>query len=301
MIVCFDLEGPISPQDNAYELMKLIPNGDEIFSKISRYDDILALKKKDYEAGYTLALILPFLISHKINEDDIEGVSEKAKINEGAKELVSRLKKRHKFYIISTSYEQHAYSIGKRIGVPKENIYCTAFPINDYLYYDIDLQKTEKQIIDLNNNGIEEFFNEFYETLDDTMKKIIENTKVIGGKYKTEAIYKVLEREKEDIKNVVAVGDSITDFKMLKNIKERGGISIVFNGNEYAIPYAEFAFAGTTLLPLASFIESRNKKEFIEKWEGKGHFHYVGENTEKIISIHKKFRNIMRGKAGELG
>ncbi|MCK4247978.1 MAG: hypothetical protein KAX04_05510, partial [Methanomicrobia archaeon] len=98
MIVCFDLEGPISPQDNAYELMKLIPNGDEIFSKISRYDDILVLKKKDYEAGYTLALILPFLISHKINEDDIERVSEKAKINEGAKELVSRLKKKHKFY-----------------------------------------------------------------------------------------------------------------------------------------------------------------------------------------------------------
>jgi energy-converting hydrogenase A subunit R len=110
-----------------------------------------------------------------------------------------------------------------------------------------------------------------------------------------------LERENENIKSVVAVGDSITDFKMLKAIKEKGGISIVFNGNEYAIPYAEFAFAGTNLLPLASFIESQNKKEFIKKWKGEGYFHHAGEDIEKIILIHKKYRNIMRGKAGELG
>jgi len=301
MIVCFDLEGPISPQDNAYELMKLILNGGEIFSKISKYDDILALKKKDYEAGYTLALILPFLISHKINEDDIKRVSEKAKINEGVKELVSILKKKHKFYIISTSYEQHAYSIGKRIGVPKEDIYCTKFPINDYLHYDIDLQEAEKEILNLKDHNIEEFFNNFYEKIDKDIKKIIENTKVIGGKYKTEAIYKILERENENIKSVVAVGDSITDFKMLKAVKEKGGISIVFNGNEYAIPYAEFAFAGTNLLPLAYFIESKNKKEFIKKWNGEGYFHHVNKDIEKIILIHKKYRNIMRGKAGELG
>ena len=61
--ICFDLEGPLSPQDNAYELMKLFPNGDRIFEVISRYDDLLALEgKEDYEPGDTLSLIVPFLV-----------------------------------------------------------------------------------------------------------------------------------------------------------------------------------------------------------------------------------------------
>jgi hypothetical protein len=30
-------------------------------------------------------------------------------------------------------------------------------------------------------------------------------------------------------------------------------------------------------------------------------FGALGEDIEKIILIHKKYRNIMRGKAGELG
>jgi len=42
--ICFDLEGPLSPQDNAYELMKLFPDGDKVFEVISRYDDLLTLE-----------------------------------------------------------------------------------------------------------------------------------------------------------------------------------------------------------------------------------------------------------------
>jgi energy-converting hydrogenase A subunit R len=301
MILCFDLEGPLSPQDNAYEVMGLIPHGHEIFAKISRYDDILALKKQDYEPGYTLALILPFLISHNITEEDIRTVSARARINNGAKELISRLKNRHKCYIISTSYEQHAYGIGKRIGMPHDHIYCTKVPLDRYLVHEIDLDDTEKEILALRENEIEEFFTDFYASLDVEIAEIIEHTTVRGGSHKTEAIYTILEKEKGSMKDVIAVGDSITDFKMLKAVKEEGGVSIVFNGNEYAIPHAEVAYAGTSLLPLASFIEAKDKKTFVESWGGDGHFHIVGENTEEIVAIHKKYREVMRGSAGELG
>jgi predicted HAD superfamily phosphohydrolase len=39
-VAFFDLEGPISAQDNAYEVFGLVPNGHEIFEVISKYDDI---------------------------------------------------------------------------------------------------------------------------------------------------------------------------------------------------------------------------------------------------------------------
>ena len=34
-VICFDIEGPLSPKDNAYELMKLFPGGGKIFEIIS--------------------------------------------------------------------------------------------------------------------------------------------------------------------------------------------------------------------------------------------------------------------------
>ena len=134
-IVCFDLEGPLSPQDNAYEVMGLFKNGHRIFETISRYDDLLALEgKEDYEAGDTLMLIAPFLVYHCITEDDIKLVSKKAMLVEGAHDLISELKKNaFEPYIISTSYEQHAHSIGSRLGIPVTNIASTRFPLNSYL------------------------------------------------------------------------------------------------------------------------------------------------------------------------
>src|SRR4030043_400511 len=90
--ICFDLEGPLSPQDNAYELMKLFPNGDKVFEVISRYDDLLTLaEREDYEPGDTLALIVPFLILHDISENDITTLATKASLTGGAQKLISWL------------------------------------------------------------------------------------------------------------------------------------------------------------------------------------------------------------------
>jgi energy-converting hydrogenase A subunit R len=68
-LIFFDMEGPLSIQDNAYELMKLFPDGGQVFEVISRYDDLRALEgRDDYDPGDTLALIIPFLIHHGITE-----------------------------------------------------------------------------------------------------------------------------------------------------------------------------------------------------------------------------------------
>ena len=59
-----DCEGPISKNDNAYELTEhFIPNGAQLFANISRYDDVLAdvFAKPGYTAGSTLKLVLPSL------------------------------------------------------------------------------------------------------------------------------------------------------------------------------------------------------------------------------------------------
>ena len=114
--IFFDLEGPLSPQDNAYEVMKLIgEKGAFIFEVISKYDDIKSIEgRESYEPGDTLALIVPFLLLHGITEGDINRVSERAKIVDGAKDLFEKLQTENwDIYIISTSYKQHAYNVKK--------------------------------------------------------------------------------------------------------------------------------------------------------------------------------------------
>ena len=73
-----DCEGPISKNDNAFEVTKnFIPQGNKLFTIISKYDDVLAdvLKKSSYKAGDTLRLILPFLKAYGATNNKIREFS----------------------------------------------------------------------------------------------------------------------------------------------------------------------------------------------------------------------------------
>jgi len=59
-----DCEGPLSKNDNAYELAEhFMPDGARFFAIVSKYDDVQAdvVERHGYKAGDTLRLILPFL------------------------------------------------------------------------------------------------------------------------------------------------------------------------------------------------------------------------------------------------
>ena len=260
--ICFDLEGPLSPQDNAYEVMKLM--GDEgaaIFEVISRYDDIISLEEREgYEPGDTLALIVPFFLAHDLTEGDIRKVSARAKVIDGAKYLFDQLQADNwDIYIISTSYEQHAYNIGYQLGVPEDHIICTkldlakmrlALPESAFTL----LKEAEKDIIELYSdiesddtdrivNRLDEFFFRQLPALDFD----VFSTRVIGGERKAEAIRIIAHEKGIALQDIIAVGDSITDYKMLGEVAAHGGVAIVFNGNDYAVPYANVGLASVDI------------------------------------------------------
>lgn len=324
-VICFDLEGPLSPQDNAYEVMGIVENGHRIFEKISRYDDLLTLEcKENYEPGDTLALIAPFLVYHKITEKDIKKVSNTAILVKGAKQLISKLKKKNwKVYIISTSYEQHAHNIGKKLGVDLENIVCTTFPLNKYLKEfgeeDFDrIEKIENELLEIpmEDKLIKNLLDKFYwEELPKTnFGKVLDEMKVIGGQRKVDAVIEITKKLNKTLNEIVVVGDSITDFKMLKCINKKKGLAVVFNGNIYAIPYATIALATTNMEDLLYCIELwedggrdlviEKIKELERKMKNQQpYYHFIDdkENYDEIVKIHKTIRNKVRGKAGKLG
>lgn len=325
--ICFDLEGPLSPQDNAYELMKLFPQGDRVFEAISRYDDLLTLEEReDYEPGDTLALIVPFLIYHGIGEANIRSLAQTAKLVEGAKELISRLHSRNwRVFCISTSYEQYAFAITQRVGIAPKGVACTSFPLDQYaatLCKEgwLRVEKVEKEILSLRSGDDEQLkylLDHFFwsELPSIELGRIMKRVKPIGGRRKVEALTKFAQDCGQSLSNFVAVGDSITDFKMLQAVNQAGGLAIAFNANEYALPYASLGLASTHLSDLSSVLEAweRSGKEAAkgvvkekEKVGGVGdreHFCWLEgvKDLTPILEVHRRTRRLVREEAARLG
>jgi len=326
-LICFDLEGPLAPQDNAYELMKLFPNGDNIFEVISRYDDLLTLEgRASYEPGDTLALIVPFLAYHGIKEEQIGIMGQRAALTPGASELVSKLKTHDwQVFCASTSYEQYATGVTQRLGIPTQNVACTSFPLNEIsqLLTQGDftlLEEMEKQIPNLSSmvdDDIKKLLDHFYwQELPQTKSgKMVTEVKPMGGSRKVKALERFAAKTGEPLSHWVAVGDSITDFNMLQAVGDAGGLAISFNANEYALPYSTMSLASTRLDDLWVILETwgRGDRSAVEKivrekeeigGEGtRGHFHWLAGSNDiaEPLKIHSRIRRLVRKEAAKLG
>ncbi len=326
--ICFDLEGPLSPQDNAYELMKLFPNGDKIFEVISRYDDLLTLEEREgYEPGDTLALIVPFLILHNISEADIASLAAKATLTGGAADLVNQLQSSGwKIFCITTTYQQYAFHLTQRLSIYAHNVACTLFPL-DKLRTTLCkedstlLQQTEEDILTMHPITDDDRIKQsldcfFWEKLPTTaLGAAIEEVKPVGGRRKVAALNRFAETYGQPLSKWVVVGDSITDYRMLQEVEKAGGLAIAFNANEYALPYSTMSLASTFISDLTDVLEAwgkgqRNRAEKVvrekEKIGGRGdrgYFHWLSgrKNIDEVIEIHKRIRRLVREEASKLG
>lgn len=321
--------------DHAYEVMSLIPKGKKVFEVLSRYDDILTLERQEgYEPGDTLRLLVPFLLSHRISEEDLEKVSQEAKLVRGAQDLIAHLQSQEwKVQIISTSYCQHALSVAQKLGVNAVNVACTHLPLRQLAQ---ELKEEDLQVVvekegfildhlyteDLesgkNDDKIRSYLDQFFwEELSGTsLGRILNQVEVVGGRRKVRALEGFLAREGGFLRDVVVVGDSITDCRMLEVVEAAGGLAIVFNGNRYALSYGTIGVAsGDMMRSLRPVLEvwQRGGREDLnaavrEGWliaSEDGFCHWLpGANQnelDQIVVTHKKFRSLVRGKAAKLG
>jgi energy-converting hydrogenase A subunit R len=326
--ICFDLEGPLSPQDNAYELMKLFPGGDRIFRVISRYDDILSLEgRPGYEPGDTLALIVPFLLLHGISEADITNLAVKASLTGGAANLLSKLQiDGWKLFCITTTYEQYALHVTHKLNIYAHNVACTPFPLNKLRVVltkeDTDLlKKIESEVMTLqpvaDDNQIRQILDDlFWQKLPATeLGATIAEIKPVGGRRKLAALNRFAESQGQPLSKWVAVGDSITDAVMLKAVEDAGGLAIAFNANEYALPQATMGLASTSIIDLFEVLQAWPKgqrkgierivreKERLGSKGDRGYFHWLSgrKDLSLVIEVHKRIRQLVREEAGKLG
>lgn len=275
-MIMSDWEGPWVTADHAYEITKRgVPNGDRLFATVSEYDDYLAYikKKKGYEPGDTLALIAPFLIAYGINNDFlVEVAKDNANFIKGSLEAIGALERlEYDLQIISTSYCQYVHYTTRLAGIFPKKISCTDFPI-DAFSKTVDekdkefVRKKAQNIIGSSSLGISSSTREidltwqvrkkleqldrfFWQELPKTsFRELLNQIHPLGGHRKLEALLLTLKKNNLDLQDTAVIGDSITDWIMLKETKEAGGLAISFNGNDYAVRNANVAIISDNCL-----------------------------------------------------
>jgi len=262
-----DCEGPISKNDNAFEITShFVPDGDTLFTVISRYDDVLAdvLKRPHYKAGDTLKLILPFLKAYDVTDSKIwEFSAQSLVLIPGVKDSLQHIKNVSHAFIVSTSYEHYIKALCQALSFPYENTYCTRLSIDKYHMTEEEktrLKKMAKEIAKMptieippeakslkdfsekDRNTILRLDEMFWEEIT-CMKagRIFSEVNPVGGDEKAEAVKDGARRKGVSLADVMYVGDSITDVEALRLVKESHGLAVSFNGNQYAIKNAEIA------------------------------------------------------------
>jgi energy-converting hydrogenase A subunit R len=262
-----DCEGPISRNDNAFELMsRIVPRGNRLFTLISRYDDVLAdvAKKSGYKAGDTLRLILPFLKAYGATDNLLkEYSSQNILLVPGADETLRFVNNRMPSYIVSTSYEHYIISLCDIIGFPKGNVYCTKLDIDKYQVSEeevtrlktvseemasmpmIEIPDGAVSLDDLSEESkltVRNLDRIFWQEFSNMQAgKMLKEVSPVGGYEKANAVRDISEKTNIDLSDVIYVGDSITDVDPFRLVRKAGGLTISFNGNRYAVREAEIA------------------------------------------------------------
>jgi energy-converting hydrogenase A subunit R len=330
-----DCEGPISKNDNAFELTtNFVPDGDRFFATVSKYDDVLAdiVKKDGYKAGDTLRLILPFLKAYDVTDKKIRDFStNNILLVHGAKDTLSYVKAIMNSFIVSTSYEQYISALCKLTAFPFNKTFCTRLNMDKYQISTEEkdrLKKLAKEIADLpiieipkTAISVREFSRADQETLsrlDEIFWEelagmesgiMISEVNPIGGSEKARSVKDIAKKEGCDLDHVIYVGDSITDAPALKLVRNNGGFAVSFNGNRYSVCEADIVVlsSDTIVTSVLAEVFSRLGKEgalkLVNDWNVSGLEKYCADPAlckRMIQAFGDKFPQVEQVKSNNM-
>jgi energy-converting hydrogenase A subunit R len=324
-----DCEGPVSKNDNAYELAgAFLPEGGRFFALLSKFDDYLGDIEgiEGYRPGSTLTYILPFLKAAGVTDRDVSGFSAKnVTIIDGVGETFGRIAAIMPIFMVSTSYVHYIEAVCRHIGLSMDAVYCTRLSFDGY-----DMAKEERQVVrdylkrfldlppiswddegrlDHASAGAVDVLKSFFFSALPSMPVSQWTGQVapIGGKGKAEAMADIAARGAISLADVIYVGDSITDVAAFDLVRRAGGLSISFNGNRYAVTAAEYSVVASnaSILGMIAGAFRAGGKGAIPTGKlagGAQVFDMDSADPEGVVLLSEKTRKEVRGRAiGALG
>ncbi len=312
-----DWEGPWVLTDFAFELANAVFNNPRFFRNISAYDDYLAyeVRRKGYEAGYTLKLLIPFFVAAGLKNKDVERLARSLTFFvRDARKAMDFIQSNWRIVAISTSYYQFLKISSEKIGfrgfLHGTEVDFDSIEISDELK--AELINSIDLISSLRNEELYNYLDELFER--NEIKRILNKVKVVGAGEKAKILRYYCKRFGVDFP--IAIGDSISDYKMFKEAKKLGGVAIAFNGNRFAIENADIVVISDSAIAEAVVVfvlrnygieglkrEIRIPRDLKDLYEKSNTRIYLLEecDIDAVVKESQSMRVKLRGLAGELG
>lgn len=279
-----DCEGPLTRNDNAQELAAhFIPQGADLFARLSRYDDFLAdvLHKPGYNAGDTLRLLPPFLLAWGVTDEQVVAFSARnVLVVPGAPQLLAELQALLPCFIVSTSYTPYIRALCDVIEFPFAACRCTTLSLDAWQLPQEEVTRLRQWTAEIvgrpliaipdRARSVDDLSAQDRETVLALHRlfwqemvpagssqgplpvsgELLAAVRPVGGGMKLAALQEIVAQTGCDTRQVMYVGDSITDAPPLSAVRDWGGVALSFNGNGYALAAAEIAAAGGSVAPV---------------------------------------------------
>jgi energy-converting hydrogenase A subunit R len=126
--------------------------------------------------------------------------------------------------------------------------------------------------------------------------KMLKEINPVGGYEKAKAVQDIVEKMGSRLGNVMYVGDSITDVPPFQLVRENRGLTISFNGNEYAIREAEIAVLSGNAIVTSVLAEAFGRLgknhviRLVKEWSPSGLEKYCAASMlrERVFKLYPK-------------
>ena len=324
-----DCEGPVSKNDNAFEIAEaFLEEGGRFFALLSKFDDYLGDVERieGYRYGSTLKYIVPFFKAEGLTDRDMAKFSAgHVTIMGGIEAAFREIGKVMPISMVSTSYVHYIEAVCRYLGLSMDSVYCTRLSLDDYHMARAEQEEVkgyfrrflvlppiswddEGRLEDDSIRSVDELKTFFFSVLPTmAVSRWVEPVTPIGGEGKAQAVVDIVKRGGISASEVIYVGDSITDVAAFDLVRREGGLSISFNGNRYAVLAAEYSVVADNASVLAelaqAFHEGRTSPLRTGEYEcGARVFRRDGADLTSLIALSERTRKEVRGRAvGELG
>lgn len=247
---------------------KYVKNGAKLFDVMKRYETVggFALSRQDFPS--VNKMLFPFISAGGVTDHDAYAMAtEKLRFLKGAERTLRYVNALLPTFINSNAYEHQMMAVCDKSGFPICNVNSMRVSFDELTLSKGDAKKIraagnkilglpvskqnyaggKMKYLDMEDSAIVDVLDRFYEKDVQKMDSVLEASGKIPSLCTNEKAYVLLETRKRTeigFEDTAYVGSDSTDFRAMDMVKDASGLSISFNGTEYAVMGSNVAVVG---------------------------------------------------------